>query len=57
MTQCVLINILVCVEFLTVPGEKTLALNRISKMMSLTEPTSLHAAPTAFVPRESPANL
>lgn len=47
----------VCVVFLTVPGEKTLALKRISKMMSLTEPTSLHAAPTAFVPRESPANL
>lgn len=54
---CVLINIPVCVAFLTVPGAKTLALNRMSKMMSLTEPTSLHAARTAFVPRESPAIL
>lgn len=57
MTQCVLINVPVSVAFLIVPGEKTLTLNRISKMMSLTEPTSLHAARTAFVPRESPAIL
>lgn len=44
-----------CVVFFTVPGENTLLLKRISKMMSLTDPTALHAARTAFVPRESPA--
>lgn len=36
------------------PGEKTLGLKRISKIMSLTEPTSLQASLTASVPRESP---
>lgn len=43
----------VCLVFL--PGEKTLGLKRISKMMLLTEPTSLQAARTALVDRESPA--
>lgn len=38
------------------PGEKTLGFKRISKMMSLTEPTSLQASLTASVPRESPVN-
>lgn len=55
---CVLDNKLsdcVCVYLLKVPGEKTLELKRISKMMSLTEPTSLHAARTACVALESPA--
>lgn len=36
------------------PGEKTEGLKRISKIMSLIEPTSLQAALTASVPRESP---
>lgn len=40
-----------------VPGEKTLGLKRISKIMSLTEPTSLQAARTASVARESPASI
>ncbi|TNN54976.1 hypothetical protein EYF80_034844 [Liparis tanakae] len=35
--------------------EKTLGLKRISKMMSLTEPTALQAARTASGARESPA--
>lgn len=37
-----------------IPGVKIFGLKRISKMMSLTEPTSLHAARTASVDRESP---
>jgi len=38
------------------PGEKTLGLKRISKMMSLTDPTSLQALLTASMFGESPDN-
>lgn len=40
-----------------VPGEKTFGLKRISKMVSLIDPTSLQAARTASVARESPKKL
>lgn len=39
------------------PGEKMLEFRRISKMMSLTEPTSLQAVRTAFVDRESAVSI
>lgn len=39
--------------FLITPGEKTSELKRISKMMLLTEPTSLQAARTASLARVS----
>lgn len=42
-----------CLWFFCIPGQKTLGLKRISKMMSLIEPTSLQAARTALVARES----
>lgn len=38
------------------PGEKILGLKRISKMMSLTDPTSLQALLTASLLGESPDN-
>ena len=37
------------------PGENMLGLKRISKIMSLTEPTALQASLTALVALESPA--
>ena len=52
MCECVFVDI----GAVMLPGEKTLELKRISKMMSLTEPTSLQAALTASVARESPTH-
>lgn len=40
-----------------VPGDKTFGFKRISKMVSLSDPTSLHAARTASVALESPRRL
>lgn len=44
------------VVFQSVPGEKMFGLKRISKIISLTEPTSLQASRTALLARESPAS-
>ena len=53
---CVCVCLSALVLSVMLPGEKTLELKRISKMMSLTEPTSLQAARTASVARESPTH-
>lgn len=55
--SCVFVSLSVNAKLDCIPGEKTFGLNRISKIISLTDPTSLHAARTASAARESSARI